>query len=215
MSKDWSGNSNSIYKTMGASNHCDYDRADYDFYATHPDAVKALLSKEFFSNRVWEPAAGEGHISKTLEEHGYQVVSSDLIQRGYPLDFTGDFLTFTPGSFSQDVPDIVTNPPYKYAKEFILRALELSKKGNKIAMFLKLTFLEGGKRYKELFEKYPPRRIWVFSQRVPCARNGEFNKEGKGKAVCYAWFIWEKGYEGKPEIGWIYDGESRDEDESN
>lgn len=49
---DWTGNSNSIFKTLGASNHCDYDRAEHDFYATWPDAVKALLSKEIFSKTI-------------------------------------------------------------------------------------------------------------------------------------------------------------------
>lgn len=210
---DWTGNSNSIFKTLGASNHCDYDRAEYDFYATWPEAVKALLSKEIFSKTIWEPAAGEGHISEVLKDHAYEVISSDLIQRNYPLEFVSDFLSLKRGDFEVDsFPDIVTNPPYKYATEFIQKALELADTGSKIAMFLKLTFLEGGKRYKELFELNPPKRIWVFSQRVPCARNGEFNKEGKGKAVCYAWFIWEKGYKGNPEIGWIYNKDGKNEE---
>ena len=40
---------------------------------------------------VWECACGEGHISKVLESHGYNVVSTDLVYRGYgrlnPCDF--------------------------------------------------------------------------------------------------------------------------------
>ena len=31
MSKDWTGNSNSIYKTLGASNHTDKERETNDF----------------------------------------------------------------------------------------------------------------------------------------------------------------------------------------
>lgn len=71
-------------------------------------------------------------------------------------------------------------------------------------MFLKLTFLEGKAR-RLLYEKYPPAKIWVFSSRIPCAKNGDFDKmkEIGGSAVAYAWFVWEKGYCGKPLIGWI------------
>ena len=73
--------------------------------------------------------------------------------------------------------------------------------GHKVAMFLKLTFLEGQKR-KKLFSKYPPRYVYVFSKRVNCAKNGEFEKYGNN-AVAYAWFVWEKGFCGEPVIRWI------------
>ena len=100
--------------------------------------------------------------------------------------------------------DIITNPPYKYAQEFIEKAIELIPIGNKIAMFLKIQFLEGKKR-KKLFKKYPPKVIYVSSSRLLCAKNGEFEKmrQGGGSAVAYAWFIWEKGYKGDTIINWI------------
>ena len=100
--------------------------------------------------------------------------------------------------------DIVTNPPYRIAKEFVEHALEIIDDGRKVAMFLKLTFLESKSR-RTLFEKYPPKRIWVFSERVQCAKNGDFEtyKQGVGTAVAYAWYIWEKGYNGETTVGWI------------
>ena len=100
--------------------------------------------------------------------------------------------------------DIITNPPYKYAKEFVKHALDTSSIGTKVAMFLKLTFLESKSR-KELFEKYPPKVVYVSSSRLQCARNGDFTEysKGVGTAVAYAWFVWEKGYTGEPIIRWI------------
>lgn len=68
-------------------------------------------------------------------------------------------------------------------------------------MFLKLTFLEGQKR-KKFFEKYPHKKVYVFSQRQKCAINGNFEQIGSS-AAAYAWFVWEKGYKGKPQIEWI------------
>ena len=74
-----------------------------------------------------------------------------------------------------------------------------------VYMFLKLTFLEGKARYKDLFSKYPPKVIYVFSERVMCAKNGRFEemKAGGGSAVAYAWFVWQKGWQGKTTVEWI------------
>lgn len=101
--------------------------------------------------------------------------------------------------------DIITNPPYKYAKEFVLKALDILHFGCRCYMFLKLTFLEGKTRYNELFKKFPPKSIYVFSERVLCAKNARFDemKAGGGSAVAYAWFVWQKGFRGVTEVLWI------------
>ena len=77
--KDWVGNMNSIYSTLGASNHSRTERQNEDYYATEPKAMELLLSEETFAPHVWECACGEGHLSKVLEKHGYDVESTDLI----------------------------------------------------------------------------------------------------------------------------------------
>ena len=197
--KDWTGNKNSIFKTLGASNHTDKERQKHDYYATEPKAIELLLEVEEFSDRIWECACGEGHLSKVLVERGYNVRSTDLIDRGYGEGGV-DFLT-------QSEPfdgDIITNPPYKYATEFVYKALELIPEGRKVAMFLKLQFLEGKKR-KELFLKHPPKVIYVSSSRLLCAKNGEFEqmRAAGGSAVAYAWFVWVKGFKGDTIVKWI------------
>lgn len=200
--KDWIGNQNSIYKALGASNHTEEEREPNDYYATEPKAVELLLHEEVFCPHVWECACGEGHISEVLKKHSYRVKSSDLIDRGYEGTEIQDFLKVTKKDIENDFSrDIITNPPYKYAKEFVEHALDISMDGTKVAMFLKLTFLESKSR-KELFQKYPPIRIYVFSERVKCAKNGDFENTGSS-AVAYAWFIWKKGFQGAPVIKWI------------
>ena len=99
---------------------------------------------------------------------------------------------------------ILTNPPYKFANEFILHALKLIKPNDKVFMFLKTTFLEGKKRKEILFDKYPPKRIYQFSGRIVCAKNGNFESMRKiGSAVAYAWFEWQKGTKSEPRLLWI------------
>lgn len=196
--KGLTGKNEAVFRTIGASNHTENEREPNDYYATEPRAVDFLLEQEKFAPVVWECACGEGHISKVLEEYGYEVISTDLIYRGYGDKQTFDFLKDTKEGFDGD---IITNPPYKYAKEFVEQALDSIKTGRKVAMLLKLTFLEGQAR-RLLFDQQPPKTVYVFSGRVKCAKNGDF--EGSGpEAMAYAWFVWEKGFHGSPQIKWI------------
>lgn len=58
MKRDWIGNNRSTYANLGASNHVVDAREINDYYATHPQAVKDLLSVENFSKQVLEPCCG-------------------------------------------------------------------------------------------------------------------------------------------------------------
>ena len=110
-----------------------------------------------------------------------------------------DFLNFE-GKWDGD---IITNPPFKYANEFVIKALEVVKEGAKVAMFLKIQFLEGSKRMK-IFKENPPKIVYVASKRYGCSETGEFDENGNtGSAICYCWYIWEKGFKGDPIIKWI------------
>lgn len=202
--KDWVGNAKAAFTCNGASNHSTGEREIHDYYATEPRAVELLLEQEEFAPYIWECACGEGHIAKVLEQHGYKVLSTDLIDRGYGEGGV-DFLRVTTDDIKEDAPrDIITNPPYKYAQDFVEHALEISAEGTKVAMFLKLTFLEGKKR-RLMFDKYPPQTVYVSSSRLQCAKNGDFetDRAGAGMAIAYAWFVWRKGYTGHPAIKWI------------
>lgn len=107
------GGGDSVCIMIGASNHSLKVRERNDYYATPPVAVERLLElEEFHGRRILEPCCGEGHISKVLERR-YEVVSNDLIDRGFGnpgIDFLGDEITEWDG-------DIVMNPPYGLSME--------------------------------------------------------------------------------------------------
>lgn len=197
--KDWTGNAKSTFVTLGASNHSTTEREDNDFYATEPKALELLLDLEDFDPYVWECACGKGHLSEVLKKRGYIVRSTDLIDRGYGESGI-DFLQCN----EKHNGDIITNPPYKYAQQFVEQALEIIPDGNRVAMFLKLTFLESKNR-REMFERYPPEYIYVSSSRLQCAKGGDFEtyKQSGGTAVAYGWFIWRKGFTGEPRVRWF------------
>lgn len=186
--RDWVGNA-----SVRNCNLRSKDAEANDYYATEPKAVELLLEQETFQHNILEPACGEGHISEVLKAHGYIVQSSDLIDRGY-----GDVADFF-GYTRIEGFDIITNPPYKYAKEFVEHALKISADGTKIAMFLKLTFLEGQGR-RDLFRNSPPQTVYVSSARLQCGKNGDFSGTSM---VAYAWFVWHKGHYGPTHIKWI------------
>jgi hypothetical protein len=197
--KDWTGNGNSIYKTLGASNHTEEEREGNDYYATDPIAAKLLIENYNLSKDIYECSCGEGHLSKVFIDYGFNVRSTDLIDRGYGESGV-DFLQQT----KKFDGDIITNPPYSLSSEFIYKAMDIVEDGRSVCMFLKIQFLEGKKR-KELFNKYPPKVIFVSSSRITCAKNGDFvkMKESGGSAVAYAWFCWQKGFTGDTIIKWI------------
>ena len=149
MAKDWIGGNAAVFKTLGASNHTDAERQREDYYATEPKSTEWLCKLERFEGRILEPSCGEGHMSRVLEAAGYEVVSRDLVDRGYGE--VADFLAIDNLEWDDN---IVTNPPYKYAQEFVEKALSIIPKGKKVAMFLKLAFLEGKAR-RALFRSTP------------------------------------------------------------
>lgn len=70
MDKDWTGNAKSIFVCNGASNHTTDERQVDDYYATEPKAIDLLLDRERFTDLVWEPACGGGHMSAALKQGG-------------------------------------------------------------------------------------------------------------------------------------------------
>ena len=196
--KDWTGNSRSAHATLGARNYALNEREEHDYYATEPRALELLLEKETFDPYIWECACGKGHLSEVLNKRGYMVKSTDLIDRGYGEGGV-DFLKCC----EVHNGDIITNPPYKFAQQFVEHALGLIPEGKRVAMFLKLTFLESKNR-KEMFKKYPPEYIYVSSSRLRCALGGDFDKyKDNGTALAYCWFIWRKGFQGEPRVRWF------------
>lgn len=175
-----------VFTTVGNK-----ERQAGDFYPTPPMGTRALLDREKFEGSILEPACGDGAICKVLYEYGYQdIVARDLFDRGYGS---------TPHNFldcRESFDNIVTNPPFVLAVRFLETGLQIARK--KFAMLLSLSFLETKTR-AALLDASPLRTVYVFGERLRFEGVGT----GGGAAICYAWFVWEIGYKGRPEIQWI------------
>lgn len=174
------------------------ERQPEDFYATDPSAIPPLLKVlgsdwEAGNKLVWECAAGKGHLSQILELYGHQVISTDLVDRGYGVGGV-DFLQ--PSIYDSLPYDaVITNPPFKLASQFIEKSLRIAPV---VCMFLRLSFVESERR-DALFTNNPPRYIAVFRKRIRTSKDAKF-PDGEASATCHAWFIWYRGYKGNPEL---------------
>lgn len=172
------------------------ERVKNDYYATPIESTLALLKVEPIIYPAWEPACGEGHISKLL--NGGIVFSTDLIDRGYGVvkDFLND-------DGESNAETIITNPPFNLFQEFAEKALKVANK--KVILFGKLQALEGMKR-ATFMENSPLKTVYVFKKRQNPLRNGSaVDENGKpwASTMAFAWFVWEIGYKGRPQIIWI------------
>jgi hypothetical protein len=168
-----------------------------DFFPTPRWATFALIENETFNGEIWECACGDGSMSRVLAETGQPVRSTDLHDRGYGTPGV-NFLT------AQSLADnIVTNPPFNCAEGFVVSGLKQAK--YKLALLLRLAFLEGGNRGNTIFTNSPPSRVWVFSERITFYPSGA-ERRGSG-TTAYAWFVWDKqAPAGQTELKWLKPG---------
>lgn len=185
-----------------------YARDELDFYVEPAWCVDLLLDNEVFIDDCLDPACGLRTIVSTVRKRGITCWCSDIVER-LPNTNENDlepdnFLEYTLDPY-HSVPNIICNPPFKYAVPFCLRALEVTR--HKVAMLLPLSFLASQKRKAELFDPHPPARVYVLSRR-PSMPPGQMlidNPEyvGKGGSVDYCWIVWDHGAKGPTQMEWL------------
>lgn len=182
---------------LGASKH---QRREGDFYAT-PEWVTEVLCRHVRFHRVWEPACGEGHMSRVLERYGARVESTDLFDRGYGDDHGTSFLDMNSPYSHDDTPyDIVTNPPFSLADEFVEHALKLAEaNGTKVAMLLRNEWDCASSR-DHLFRPGSHFRLKIVLTKRPRWIEGTTGSPRHS----YSWYLWDFGsFSDYPRI--IYD----------
>lgn len=169
-----------------------------DWYVEPEWCSLRLFQEEKFAGTVYDPAAGRGTIVISAVKSGLVAIGSDIVDRGWDS-------TLTPHNFLESEhrrDNIVSNPPFKIARPFVDRALELAR--NKVAMLLPVAWVQGDNRSRWL-QGTPLRRIWFITPR-PSIPPGDIvvsgGKVGQG-STDFAWFVWLRGYDGSPEVRWL------------
>lgn len=171
-----------------------------DDFPTPPWATRGLvehvLDKASLKTKsCLEPACGAGHMAKVLKEYFAEVRAADAYHYGYgPVR---DFLTYPYETNAVDW--VITNPPFRLAEEFVLRALRVARQG--VAILARTVFLESAGRYEDIFRDNPPSKFAQFVERVPMVK-GRLDAKAT-TATGYAWFVWEKGETAPPRLVWV------------
>lgn len=172
-----------------------------DDFPTPPWATRALLEhiidrpRELAKLSCLEPACGQGHMAKVLKEYFGEVRAADAYHYGYgPIR---DFLTFPYEANAVDW--VITNPPFRLAEDFVLRAFSVARVG--VAILARTVFLESVGRYKGIFSTHPPTKFAQFVERVPMVK-GRLDAKAT-TATGYAWLVWEKDATSVPRLMWV------------
>jgi len=159
-----------------------YERVEHDVYETPGWVTQALVPhlkpSTAANSHVWEPAAASGKIVTVFQERGYDIAWSD-IRDGQ------DFFKFQ----ETPAPNIITNPPFNLATEFIEHALRLTMPVDGLVAMLLRTDFDHAKTRAHLF-----RNNWAFSKKlVLTKRIVWFERDDKPAQPSFnhAWFVWD------------------------
>jgi hypothetical protein len=178
-----------------------YEREVQDFYATPSWVTEALLQHVGLRGPVWEPCCGDGAMSTVLAAAGYEVVSTDICDRGFGIPGV-DFLACrtVPGGCRS----IVTNPPYgdsgSHAGQsrspaamlrFLRHALRLTASmQGQLALLVRLQWI-AGQRAAEVMSAAPFASVVVLRQRICWFDRGEHTKRAQHH---HAWVVFDHAY---------------------
>lgn len=176
-----------------------------DFFPTPAWPTRALCEHvlghiDLKKSNAWDPACGELHMVKPLQEYFRGVRSTDIFDYGVGAEFEQfDFLLEKKITANW----VITNPPFKLGDQFVQHALDLASDG--VSMFVRTQFLEGGNRYKYLYSKRRPTTVAIFTERVPLFKGKVaqwqwvwdkkaciYKKKKASTATSYCWIVWNK-----------------------
>lgn len=177
-----------------------YERDPLDWYVEPGWVTEALLAAEPFVGDVWDPACGLGNIVIECRKAGLYAGGSDIADRGANFGWFSDFLADDFVANCDEPDNIITNPPYRHALDFTLKAIELARQ--KAAIFVPVAFLTSQKRAATLYGPHPPSRILYLADRPSCPP-GAADVPARGGTTDYCWIVWNKTHVGPTTVGWL------------
>jgi hypothetical protein len=176
-----------------STNNASGKRKASDFYETPYSLTRLFLQQEAFSGVTLEPACGNLAICSLLDEFNLAYDNYD-IQDPWKVNFLNE---------SNLYDNVITNPPFSLALEFIQKSKQISKA--KIAMLLPLSYLHGKERFDKVWQDtaFPLKKIYVFTRYPLLGEPLRLDGKHNTGMMVYAWYVWEKSYIGDPTISWL------------
>lgn len=177
----------------------------FDFYETPTwatdKAIKRMLNDNIISKdeTIYECCSGAGAIVNILKDNGFKnIKASDIQDAPYIVGRKGiDVYRIKSNLFDT----IITNPPYNLmTKENMLNEfLRIAK--HKVILLLNIFYLSSKER-KEMLENSHLKIVYIHSERVTMFPYGKEKPKSSGTKM-YAWYVWDKQYDGEPIIRWL------------
>lgn len=184
------------------------ERAEWDFYPTDPEHVEEAFNHlpeesngwAFEPQRILDPCAGDGVYGWFARERfrhayieGMDIRPIKFNKYSYNVGKNGDFLRASDDVEPFDL--VISNPPFVVAREFVEHSFRMLRPGGVVNFLLRAQFAESEGRY-EWFQRYRPRYI------VTCSDRPSFREDGSPDPAHYAFFVWQKGWEGETIHRW-------------
>lgn len=162
------------------------ERRAEDFYVTPEWCTRALLP-HLTPGAVLDPCCGDGAILNVVVKEWSHItygLEVDRDRASKAKERHGEGITWRNALVAEPWPyasQIITNPPYSLAQEFIDRAIKTERDA---AFLLRINFL--GSQKRAAFHREHPCDLFVLPKR-PSFTNGGTD------ATEYAWYVWGPG----------------------
>ncbi|MES0008518.1 hypothetical protein NKJ64_25655 [Mesorhizobium sp. M0062] len=185
-----------------------WERDPNDFYVEPYECSRSLFRLEAFEGLIWDPACGLGRIVVEARAAGFVAIGSDIIKRSELCELRSDFLS---RSFRPEFSNIVMNPPFGLAEEFVREAIDIVPNGGKVAAILPLVWLSGFSTKRDWLPLSPLKTVYPISPRpsMPPGRVIEAGIRPGNGTKDFSWLVWQKGYSSPPTVVFMNTNEGR------
>lgn len=169
-------------------------RQDEPIFGSYRGRIKVLDAGA--ANGLWGDALSD------VSPEMFYYYGIDIEPKGDTIH-KGNFLHTSSVMLGHVFDLIYGNPPYSLMEEFVRYSLtsDLLKFDGRVFFMGRLEFLASQRRYAGLFKEFPLKRVYVLSRRPSFfSVNGSHTVDAQD----YAMYLWQKGYEGKTELSWLY-----------
>lgn len=178
----------------GSYTHAEHlERQQDDFYPTPPEPIRALLHAEHDRLRdfdtIWEASAGDGAIVRELQALGFDVIASDIVDRGCGAEIR-DFYEYTAAPAKASVQ----NPPFSECgwgngkARWLKHALDVLDL-EYMALLMNWGW-PGAGGLGPFYAEHPPARVYLMRWKI------DFTGQG-APPMLNGWFVWDKQHQGE------------------
>lgn len=195
-----------------------HERDPLDRYYTPPEVAAAVVAEivaPVMRHRppvtALEPSVGGGvwarALAATFPEVATHGVDADPDAAGLDdvlVPFAMTLEDFAARHGERAAYDLVIgNPPYLLAEEHVRHALALAAEGAPVVFVLRVGFLGGQDRMRQLYAEHPPKEVWMLGRIAFEGPGTERLTDNACASYDHVAIVWERGWRGSTALRWL------------